>query len=1001
MKFIPLHINSTYSYLSSGLTIEKLFKKTLESKGEYVSLTDFNSLTAAVSFVSTAKKLNLKPILGMDLNIEDVLLTFIIKNEDGYKNLLHIAKIYNSSVLKITDLKGYTNGLITVISSKESKLLEKYLNYGENKFAHYLKSFDDAIDDFYIGLEIYNQNDQLETKKLQEFLGKRNYNILAFPLVRYINKEDEIIYQLVSAIKNDSHLKENVTKMNGEYYYHNDNEIEALYSSLAIENTNKIASQIDFDLLKKRGKLLKYCENSDAVLTKLANEMLAKKIKVTKEYQERLDYELAVIKKMGYSDYFLIVMDYVKFAKDKGIYVGHGRGSAGGSLVAYALDIITIDPIQANLIFERFLNEGRKSMPDIDVDFEDTRRNEVVTYLRKKYSYNRVGNILAIQTIKAKQAVRDIGRIYNIGDSYINILSKAIGDNKDLRTAYRSSLVLKKLIDTDPYYLSIVKMASKIEGFPRQAGMHAAGVIIDDMPLENSLPVYVNSFDNYTSGLEKNDLEYLGFLKMDILGLINLRIVRDIIEEVNKNGKTLKYESLPYDDKDAIKLIATGDTLGLFQLESKGMIRTCKELKPNQFEDIVSLLALFRPGPMKFIPQFIARKEGREKITYPSNKIVDILKPTYGIIVYQEQIMQIVRKMANYTYSEADMFRRAISKKDASKLEALRESFIKQSVKNGSTYNESKNVFDLIYRFANYGFNRSHAYAYAKLAGQMAYLKVKYPATFYAAVLDSDDKFNDVVAELRRHNLKITLPDINKAITKYRPLDSEIVMPLTKIKGILNQAVAAIIKERDQHGIYKDFIDFVSRNIKNKITANTIIKLIDAGCFDSFKINRTSLRNATNDVLNYSRLNSQDDNQIKLDESLLPPPNIEILKDDDNYNVIKEYESLGINISKSPLDFYQNLIEKQHLQRVSEINKNAKNIEVIGMIKSIRRIKTKNNKMMCFLTLSDNVSDINVTIFNELYLKHEAALYSAKILIIKGRYDLLRDELIADNLEAL
>ena len=997
MSFIPLHVNSTYTFLSSALPLDKLINHAIKNKLSSIALTDFNSLTGEVSFYNKCESNHIKPIIGLDLTIEDNLFTFLVSNETGYKNLLKLSSLYNLGKLNFKNAKGLTDGLITIISSKQSKLLERRDQLGDMRFAYYLKNIEDTFGKLYIGLEIYNLKDQVDIKDLRKYLLDRNYSLLAFPFIRYLNKEDEIVYRIAQAIKNDTHLEEKDIKAEGEYYFYNNTELDALYEKEEIDNTSKIANLINFNLIKKRGKLIKFCDNPDELLKEKTYKLLSQKLTITDEYKQRLDYELDVIKKMGYSDYFLIVSDYVKFAKDNNIFVGPGRGSAGGSLVAYSLDIITIDPIKADLLFERFLNEGRKTMPDIDVDFEDTRREEVVNYLKDKYGKNKVGTIATSQTIKAKQAIRDIGRVYQIRDSYINTLCKTLWDEDDLHNAYKTLPTFKRLIDSDKYYLFIVKLASKIEGFPRQVGTHAAGIIINDEPLEESLPVYIDINNNYSSQLEKDDLETLGYLKMDLLGLRNLTIVKNVVENLDN----VNYQNLPYEDKDAIKLIALGQTLGLFQLDKPKTIKIIKRFKPTTFEDIALINAFIRPGPNTFVDNYIKRKEGKEKVIYPHRKLVEILRPTLGIIVYQEQIMQIVRVMANYTYSQADSFRRAISKKDANKLNQLKVDFIDASIKNGNNKVDSEKIFNLIYKFANYGFNKSHAYAYAKLATQMAYLKVKYPDKFYCAVLDNGANFSAVIAEIRSHNISLKLPDINKADKKYISVNNEIIIPLTQIKGIQNQAVNNILKDRKENGEYTSFINFVIRATKEKITASTITKLIDSGCFDSFKNNRASLREALDRVIDFAKLSINQGNQLNLDDSLIPLPRIKNIDDDEIYNINQEQLNLGLTLSKSPLDLYKDLIKKDNLSLISEIREKRPR-KIIGMIKSIRRIKTKKDgKVMAFVTLSDNVVDINITVFNDIYIKYEQILQSAKIIIVVGRYEESRDEFVASEIKSV
>ena len=766
----------------------------------------------------------------------------------------------------------------------------------------------------------------------------------------------------------------------------------------------------EFVFLSKRGGLLHYpCEDgvtAESTLRHLAYKGLAlKNPDADVRYKRRLDYELSVIHQMGYDDYFLIVADYVHYAKTHGIGVGPGRGSGAGSLVSYALDIVRPDPIKYDLLFERFLNPMRSSMPDIDVDFGDTRRDALVSYLISKYGSEHVGHIVTMQTLGAKASLRDVGRVFSYPPHDIDVLAKAITlPYEDLRANYKKSPTFRELVDSDPYYLEIVTLASKIEGLPRQSGLHAAGIVLNNSPLSTSIPTKNDEYVGSVVGFEMNYLEEQGFLKMDILGLRNITIVERCLELLKRRGIDLNYEEIPYDDEEAIKLIASTRTMGIFQLESPGMNRAIATVRPTTFLDVTAILALFRPGPMENIPSFARRKQGREKITYLHPKLEPILKDTYGIIVYQEQIMLIATSLAGMSLGQADLFRRAISKKNAAKLEALHEAFVLGCKQNGIEQSTAEAVFNLIERFANYGFNKSHALAYAMLSCQMAYLKAHYPLEFYCAILDgtasNDPKFPQMVSEMKKSGVKLALPSINAPSTRFEPSSAGLRFPLTAIKGIQYGLVKSIEEEYQQHGPYTDIFDFALRNKRHGLNQGSLVRLIEAGALDCLDKRRSTLALASTSALGYAEMLSGDSGNEMLLGLDFPKPEIIPVTENKMTDLLNEREALGLMVSGSPLD---ELAKGKPYHRLSEIEHSLVPLEVMGIVLKAKAIVTKKGNKMAFLTVYDEETEIEATLFADEYSKAYPHLKEGTAISLLLRKDDYRDRqgYIASNIHPL
>lgn len=1000
MNFVPLHVRSGYSFLRSALTVDRILDVGKKMKFSAMGIADINVAYGWMEFAEKAHLNNIKPILGVDLEYQDITFSFYALSEDGYRNIAYLVYAKSCQELTVELLKKHSKGIALILNTRQG-ILDRFLKEENSQLVKIVRDYAGIYSNFFLGIEINSDNDLSAAEYSRKFADKYGYETIAFPKIVYANTEDAYTIDILEAISHDNHLDDNSSPLPGPYYFLESGKIEKFYTEKEIENTIILANIPDYAISSKRGHLIQFPSQipGQELLAKLANAGLKKlNLSQNDEYQKRLDYELSVIHSMGYDDYFLVVQDYVNYARQTGIPVGPGRGSAAGSLVSYALEITTIDPLPENLLFERFLNPERKTMPDIDIDFADDRREEIVDYLKNKYGKSRVANIVTFQTIGARQSLRDVARVFDFPIRHIELLSKSLGIyNYSLREAYRKIPSFKRLIDSDPFYLRIVTLASKIEGLPRQSGMHAAGIVLSNDDLFNSIPVQSDSNGNLLVQYEMNYLESQGYLKMDILGLTNLSTIQKCLININANYETtFTIDNIPYDEKEVFELISNKMTMGIFQLESTGMVNAIEQIKPSSFEDIVAILALFRPGPMQNIPLYARRKEGREPIVYAADALKPILESTYGIIVYQEQIMQIAQVLAGMSLAEADLFRRAISKKDAEKLANLKATFISGTTANGYQNDLAEKIFDTIYQFADYGFNKSHSVAYAKLACQMAYLKVHYPAEFYASILDAtnstnDTKFQSYLSEMRRRNLKIFGPSINESDLSFVVKNRALIFPIVAIHGINNQTSNNILKERSLRGPFKSFADFITRLQPYKITINQVEKLIDAGAFDQIYDSRASLRKNAPLLFSFASLvGSNNPEQINLTLEKTPAPAIERVEDDPLENLNREYETLGVMLSENPLKYKQEQISQKGAHPLADILNSKNDIPLVGIIKSIKVIRTKAGKPMAFVKLYDQNSELDFTFFPSTYQQYLSILEKNNIIIVIARQDYQR-----------
>ena len=989
--FAPLQIISGYSFLKSGLTLENIVKAVKKFDYFGAGICDINVMHGLAKFARYMSNENInKPYLcGITLKIKGFDFCLYCLSESGYQTLCQITSFIDEEDKICHFLSTNQNGLLGILSTSDDSIKEKFLNV-DNDLIYDIKFLSNLVQIFYIGIDASYQKDMQINEKIRQFADKYTYLCVAFPKILYFKKDDAIVLKIVHAIDQDEIISEK--NLQGNNAFLSNEEYEKQYLKQEIDAINNIFRQNKFVMNIKRGEMLSF--NAQNTIEKLKNDTFARLKELNldndEKYVNRLNYELDVIIKMGFSDYFLIVSDYVRFAESVGILVGPGRGSAAGSLVSYLLKITKIDPLKYDLLFERFLNPSRKKMPDIDIDFMDTRRDEVINYLKEKYGKNKVSNIITFSTILAKQSLRDIGRIYNFKIHDIDLLSSRLLNPKlSLRNSYKTSKVFKEIVDSDPYYLNIVSLASKIENLPRQSGMHAAGIILNNTPIEYSLPIIKDFQNSYITQYEMDDLQEQGFLKMDLLGLKNLTIISecvDLINDVYKDAKLDKF-NIPFDDEKVFQLIQENKTMGIFQLESSGMKNAIKILKPSCFNDVVALLALFRPGPMDSIPTYARRKQGLEKINYISDDLKDILKETYGIIVYQEQIILIAQKMANFSLAKADIFRNAISKKNYNDIKQMQNDFINGALNNGYSNKVANDVFDHILKFASYGFNKSHSVAYSMIACQMAYLKAYYPLCFYQTILKfsnttNDPKFLDYVDEMSSIGIHLAKPDINLSTDNFLINQNNLLFPLSLIKGINKETIKGILDNRLKNGLYKDFLDFMLRTFQYKISETQYLKLIDSGALDCLNPSRATLKQAVSSYMQYALVINNDKGQMSLDIDMLPPPILGKVNDDPIENLENEYDVLGIMLSNNPLKFKKDLLLKENVISISEAIKKDR-AKVCGIIKSIKIIQTKKQQPMAFIKIFDETKEMELTAFSDTYQDNISLIKKNNIVVFE------------------
>ena len=1058
MAFTHLHVHTEYSLLDGSNKIKEYIKQVKELGMESAAITDHGVMFGAVDFYKAAKEAGIHPIIGCEVYVApnsryDKELTggeeryhhlvLLAENNTGYQNLMKIVSrgftegYYYKPRVDMEILNRYHEGIIALsacLAGEVQRYIQKGLIDEAKKTAlKYEACFGKG--NFFLELQDHGIPEQRTVNT--ELLGisrELSIPLVATNDVHYTYKEDEKPHDILLCIQTGKKLadEDRMRYLGGQYYVKSEEEMRALfpYAQEAIDNTDKIAKRCHVEIEFGKTKLPKYevpeGYDSFGYLKKLCYEGLEKRYKDVVALRERLDYELETIKEMGFIDYFLIVWDFIKYAKTNDIIVGPGRGSAAGSIVSYCLEITDIDPIKYNLLFERFLNPERVSMPDIDIDFCFERRQEVIDYVGEKYGADKVVQIVTFGTMAAKGVIRDVGRVMDLPYAYVDSISKMIPNelNITISRALEINPEFRGLYEREEQVRFLIDMCKRLEGLPRHTSMHAAGVLICPLPAEEFVPLSRGSDGSITTQFPMTTLEKLGLLKMDFLGLRTLTVIQNAIRFIkNSTGTELDLHEIDYDDKQVLSSIGSGRTEGIFQLESGGMKNFMKELKPQNLEDIIAGISLYRPGPMEFIPQYIKGKNSQGQITYLCPQLEPILAPTYGCIVYQEQVMQIVRDLGGYTLGRSDEVRRAMSKKKLDVMEQERNNFIygnpdKQipgCVGNGIAVSVGEKIYDNMMDFAKYAFNKSHAAAYAVVSYQTAYLKYYFPVQFMAAlltsVIDNPGKVAEYILTCRSMGISILPPDINRGEAGFSVVGSDICYALTAIKGVGRPIIEEIVLERQKNGSYSSIKDFITRNVEHDLNKRAIENFIKAGALDCLGGNRQQFMSV------YAAIVETVQNEKKKSMSgQMTLFDLVTEEEKESYGIILpdvceypkevmlglEKEVLGVYVSGHPLEEYEPFWRKNITAITSDfqLDETSNTVEVedgatviVGGMVSDKKIKyTKNNKVMAFITLEDLVGTVEVIIFPRDYEKYAEYLNEDSKIFVRGRASIEEDK---------
>ena len=1041
-KFVHLHLHSEYSLLDGSTRINLLPKRVKELGMDAVALTDHGNMYGAIAFYKACKDEGIKPILGCevyvsekDMTIKDKTnkrfhLILLAENNEGFKNIMKIVSIafvdgyyYKPRVDKEV-LKKYAKGIIATSACLGGEvqrfILDRDLEAARAAALEYREIFGE--NNFFLELQDHGMPDQArvnrELVKLSEDL---NIPLTASNDVHYLNKDDAKSHDVLLCIQTGKTIKEeNRMKFpSDEFYLKSPDEMAALFpdNKDALENTVKIAERCNVEIKFHEQHLPEFTVpegyTHQGYLKKLATDgMYARYENVTDEIKERFDFEFNTIKNMGFVDYFLIVWDFIRYARKHEIQVGPGRGSAAGSLVSFCLGITDVDPLKFDLLFERFLNPERVSMPDIDIDFCYERREEVIEYVNRKYGDSHVAQIVTFGTMAARNALRDVGRALDMSYAKVDYIAKQVPQaiNMTIEKALEISESFKGIYDSEEDSRFLIDMALKLEGLPRHTSTHAAGVVISKDELTEYVPLTRNDKIIATQ-FNMIELEELGLLKMDFLGLRTLTVIRDAINLIReKEGKTISFEKFDYNDPDVLKMFARSETLGVFQFESSGMRAFLKELKPDEFSDLVAANALFRPGPMKQIPKFVSSKHDKSKISYLHPKLEPILKSTYGCIVYQEQVMQIVQQIGGYSLGRADIVRRAISKKKMKVMEEERQNFIYGNpaegvcgaIANGVDEKAANEIYDLIIDFADYAFNKSHSVAYSVVAYRTAWLKYYYPREFMAAQISTYT--NDIkqvslyIEEIKRLGIEILPPNINYSFKNFTVEGDKIRFGLKAVKNVGDNLIDLIVKgrEKGEYKSLKDFVDRINAIDKSVLNKRAVESLIRCGAMDDFEGNRAQYLAIYESVLSSSSNTAKSNvlGQFSLFEEAAFHEDLPVLKDFRQKDKLDmEKEVIGMYISGHPLDPYREIIEKstnintnQIFEKYREnLLRNSK-VKVGGILKSKKTMITKNNKMMAFAALEDLFGTIELVIFPNVFSRYKNLIEDENVVFVEGHF---------------
>lgn len=1006
MTFTPLDVRSSYSLLKSPTKITDLVMVAKERGYSALALTDQNVLYGVVDFYNAAKQAGIKPLLGLQLTLTlgdgdsgELTLNFIAQNQEGYQHLMDLSTRYQTTPggpksLTFAQVSDILAGMFVIILPQVNVF--NLISQGHPVFAQLKEAA--GGDNLLVGTN--PDLDPVHRQTLADFAHSQGLALIGTRPVDYLNSTDLFATNVLQAIGAGAHLKEETVTTRGGHYLRSAAQVATEYRAAGLESaaakTAEIAERCNVELKFKSPVLPPFKTpaqlDSSEYLRQLCQDGLAKRSLApgftAQDYQRRLDHELKVIHEMGFDDYFLIVWDVMNFAHRQKIMTDPGRGSAAGSLVAYALAITEVDPLEYRLLFERFLNPERAQMPDIDLDIPDNRRDEVLRYVHDKYGHRHVGQIITFGTLAAKQVLRDTCRVFSWPRYDTEELLGMIpgGPNVTLAGAIRDSQRLQNYLTDHPRARKLMDLARKLEGLPRHYSIHAAGVVLAKQPLHEIVPLQNSGDGMLMTQFTKEKVEALGLLKMDFLGLKNLSILARALDFVHRDHPQFDLNQISYNDLRTLQLFQEGKTDGVFQFESSGIRNVLTSLHPDQFEDIVAVNALYRPGPLENIGHFIARKHGQERYQLPDKSLETILGPTYGVLVYQEQVMQVAVVMAGFTLGQADLLRRAMSKKVPAVMEKMRHQFLAGAQQKGYPESVATQVFDYMDQFANYGFNRSHAVAYSKLAFQLAYLKAHFPTAFYAALMIAETnltKLRQHVTNARRLGVKIRGPRINTSMAAFTLDHQEIYFGLADVKGVRRDFVKDIIQERTAHGAFADLRDFINRLPDRWKKEELVAPLVYAGAFDQLGYNRAEMITALPDLLSGGGMF----NNLA---ALVDDPSLQsTIERRQEYplatRLAKENEYLGVYLSGHPVAQYHQLGMTLKTVPISQLTA-GRSANLLIFVNRVKVIHTKkDHRPMAFLTGSDESGTVDVTVFPKQYQRYADLLKDNAVLVINGQ----------------
>ncbi len=1036
-EIIHLHNHSDFSLLDGAAGIGSLVGKAKSEGMSALALTDHGNMFGVQKFYRECKKHSIKPIIGSEFYLAPESrykksgsekgaryhhLVLLARDEQGYRNLMLLSSLgYTEGFYyrpRIDDelLEKYHEGLIALTACLAGEIprliIENRSKEALEKAIYYRDLF--GPDNFYLELQDHGIPDQkVVIKELLEMSRNTEIPVAATNDIHYIDREDARAQDVLICIGTNKKLNEG-KRLKFEYpefYFKSAEEMARLFTGHpeALSNTLEIAEKCNLAISVQGAQLPNYQppDGSDLseYLTDLAHRGLKNRYNsLTDEMKERLDYELSVINSMGYAGYFLIVWDFIHFAKERGIPVGPGRGSGAGSLVAYSLEITDIDPLKYHLIFERFLNPERVSMPDFDIDFCYEGRQEVIDYVTGKYGKEKVGQIITFAALKAKAVIRDVARVLDFPYAEADAIAKLIPFGKSINEALKLEPELSGMYKQEKRYKDLIDISRKLEGLNRHASTHAAGIVISKEELTHYVPLYRDPKTGaISSQYSMNYLEDVGLVKMDFLGLKTLTLIKNTLELLKSRGVELDFKESPENEQATFQMLGRGKSTCIFQFESSGMQGILKKAKPEKIEDLIALNALYRPGPMQFIDQFIEAKRGKTPVKYPLPELESILKETYGVIVYQEQVLEIARKVAGFSLGEADILRRAMGKKKPEEMDRMKAKFLDGARKNGYSTADGIKIFELLIPFAGYGFNKSHAAAYSVLAYQTAYLKANYPAEFMAANLTNEisntDKMAGYIGEIREMGLEILPPDINLSEKYFSVVHGKIFYGLLGMKNLGTAAAEEIGLERKRNGSFKDLVQFLERVELKTVNRKVVETLIYSGAFDSFKENRATLFNNLDKVLDM--VNSVKENRKYGQESLFDEEEglsiVELEKFEEwpsRERLKHEKEILGFFFSGHPLDRYRDLINEHVRLDLSRLEKarDGGKYTLIGILKELKEIITRSGKRMAFAELEDYRGSIELIFFPDIYEAQRQLIVKDTIVAVSGRVDKSRGD---------